>query len=145
MPIARIIEIKSLPEGTPPESVRKAWIGCVMPCYPECGHIPVYAEDVGRSRRKGPLTVTEFLALPPAKKVEGYSVPQDIALQVLAVHSPITARWFEQNGYPHPDMDFRFRHDEVTVLRTMNLREQMTSGPIVRYDDMETGTPRRMI
>ncbi len=144
MPIATIIEIKSLPEGTPPESVRKAWIGCVMPCYPECGHIPVYAEDVGSSPRKGWFTVAEFLALPPAKKIEGYSVPQDIALQVLAVHSPIAARWFAQNGYPKPEMAFRFERSEVNVLRTMNLQEQMASGPLVRHDDMETGTMRRM-
>jgi hypothetical protein len=138
-----LIEITALPHGDAPEWVRQAWVGCVLPCIAdECGHIPKYVESVLPRTHKGPLKASDILANPDkfkTLKIAGFDVPQDIALQVLAVHSPQAAQWFEQQGFPREDKCFRFKHEEVTVLQRAS-----SAGPTRRYDDLETGTMRPM-
>ncbi len=127
--LASVIEIRSLPRGEAPEWVRKAWIGCVLPCLPSCGHIPEHTE--------GLLTGVRLM-----KKVDGFDVPQGIALRVLEVHSPKAARWFEERGFPKKKMNFRFARKEVEVLRTV---PEKARGKLIVYDDMETGSWRRVL
>lgn len=135
--IPKIIEIVSLPHGAAPEWVRREWIGCELPCEPECGHIPVYAESVLKQPRDRPMTAAEFMAEPLPEKIDGFSVHMTIALQVLSMHCPLAADWFERNGYPLKDKCFRFRLSEVKVLARYGHDE---GGPIVRFNDMERGT-----
>lgn len=141
--IAKIIEIVLLPHGVAPESVRREWIGCEMPTWGfECGHVPQYVERVLPSACKGPLTVEQWRAqISEDWKIDGFSVLQEIALQVLAVHSPLAAKWFYQHGFPHKDEGFRFKLKEVKVLRTYTLDEETKlGGKLRRYDDLERGT-----
>ena len=139
--IAKIIEVVTLPHGAAPESVRRGWIGCEMPTWGfECGHCPDYVDSILPS--KGPLTAEQFQALRDEDwKIDGFSVLQETALQVLVVHAPLAAKWFYQHGFPQKDRGFRFKFKEVRVLRTYTLDEEMKlPGKLRRYDDMERGT-----
>lgn len=141
--IAKIIEVVLLPHGAAPESVRRGWIGCEMPTWGlECGHIPQYVDSILPRKSKGPLTVEQFRALKDEDwKIDGFSVLQETALQVLAVHAPLAAKWFNQHGFPQKDRGFRFKLKEVRVLRTYTLDEEMKlPGKLTVYDDMERGT-----
>ncbi len=145
--IAKIIEIVKLPHGAAPESVRRGWIGCEMPTWGfECGHCPDYVESIVPRKSKGPLTVEEIWALKNEDwKIDGFSILQEIALQVLATRAPLAAKWFYQHGFPQKDRGFRFKLEEVRILRTYTLDEEMKlPGKLRRYDDMETGTMRLM-
>lgn len=137
--IASLIKIVSLPHGDAPEAVRRGWIGCVMPCEPECGHIPVYTKSVLPKKRSGLLTAAEFKALPPTQKINGFSVPQDIALLTLSCHAPLAAKWFYQHGFPHADQCFRFKLEETEVVRYCS-EDELRGRPMVVYDDLERGT-----
>ena len=128
--IAKMIEVVALPHGEAPEDVRRGWIGCIMPCEPECGHVPVYVEGA--------------LSGPSLEKIAGFSVPQEAALAVLEQNAPQAAEWFRQHGFPHTDKCFRFKNEEVKVVGTYTLEEEMKLGKLHVYDDMETGTMRLM-
>ncbi len=144
---AKIIRINSLPHGDAPEAVRRGWVGCILPtARVTCGHVPRYTRSVVPRTKKGLLTVEEFLALDRVNdKIDGFDVYQEIALQVLAVHSPLAAKWFYQHGHPVQDKNwdcFGFKLAEVEILRTYTTAELMALGPFIEYDDMETGTMR---
>ena len=128
--IARTIEVHSLPHGDAPGWVRWAWVGCTLPCEPECGHVPQYVGGV--------------LSGPRLEKIDGFSVPQDKALEILAARSPKAAAWFRDHGFPRPKQCFRFKRKEVMVVETYSDEEASKLGPMEVYDDMETGTMRRM-
>jgi hypothetical protein len=137
-----LIEITHLPHGDAPEWVRQEWLGCVLPCIPdECGHIPKYVGSVLPRTETGPLKASDILANPDkfkTLKIAGFDVPKDTALQVLAVHSPVAAQWFEQHSDPNGKY-LRFKYEEVTILQRAS-----SAGPTRRYDDLETGTMRPM-
>lgn len=125
--IPSLIEITALPQGDPPEEIRRGWIGCVLPCEGTCGHIPVYVWGVlGKSL---------------GKKIIGFSVPTGIALQVLAVHAPQSAEWFEAHGYPDDRLSFHFQSTEARVVCYL---PDDAPGKYVVYDDIETGSMRPM-
>lgn len=131
MSIPKMIEVVTIPHGEAPEEVRRGWIGCVMPCEPECGHVPVYVEGV----LSGPSLLV---------KVAGFSISQEVALAVLEQKAPQAAEWFRQHGFPHPDKCFRFKDEEVRVVAAYAPEEELKLGPLHVYDDMETGTMRRI-
>lgn len=144
---AKIIKIASLPHGDAPESVRRGWLGCILPTAGvTCGHVPRYTRSVVPRKKKGLLTANEFIALNHADdKIDGFDVWQEIALQVLSIHSPLAAKWFYEHGHPVQDKDwncFGFKLAEVEILRAYTEAELMKLGPFVQYDDMETGTMR---
>ena len=137
---AKFIKITSLPHGDAPDWVRNAWIGCSMPCEPECGHIPQPVQSVLPPKRLSRLLrIDRFLKHEAPQKVAGYSVDTTVALVILRKKSPSAARWFYDRGYPKDGMAFRFRAEEVTVIETVPEGQR---GKVVRYDDMETGTLR---
>lgn len=123
---ASIIEIVSLPNGEAPEEVRKAWIGCALPCLPSCGHVAVPVQGV--------LSNVWLM-----DKVDGFDVPQGIALRVLEHVAPEAARWFEERGFPRKNQNFRFARKHVRVLKELS---HDAPGKVTVYDDMETGTHR---
>ena len=100
--MATSIKIIALPHGEAPLEVRSGWIGCVLPCETECGHIPAYAGGV--------------LSGPSLDKVAGFSVPQAEALAVLETHAPDSAFWFRTHGFPQAEKCFRFKNEEVEVV-----------------------------
>jgi hypothetical protein len=125
MTLVKTIEIIALPHGEAPEDVRRGWIGCILPCEPECGHVPIYVGGI--------------LSGPSLEKIAGFSVRQDVALQILAQHSPASAAWFHNHGFPREGESFRFKHEEVSIVETLPIEEV---SKIIVYDDMETGTMR---
>lgn len=149
--IARTIEVISVPHGDAPAWVRAAWVGCRFPTSScECGHIPQYVTSVLPSEHKGLIPATEYLANPEKyapQKIDGYSIDQAVALEVLEKRNPKAAAWWRNLGFPKKGADenaFRFKLEEVLVVDTYSHDELMKRGPIVRYDDMETGTMRAM-
>ncbi len=147
--IAKVIEVVKMPHGNAPESVRKAWVGCRFPTDAlECGHVPQYVKPVVPSGRTGPIPAAEYLATPaadrPPWKVNGFSVNQAVAIEELAKRDLVAAQWFKDRGYPLKGGGFRFELDAVKIIEYYTSDELMKLGPITRYDDMETGTPRPM-
>jgi len=150
--IARTIEVVSLPHGDAPAWVRGAWIGCRFPtARAECGHVPEYVYSVLPATRKGLISAAEYLALPESErakftqKVAGFSVLQDVALQVLEKRRPDAAAWWRRQGFPKTDPDrncFRFKREEVMVVDVHSHDAKL--GPLYIADDMETGTMRLM-
>ena len=142
--VASVIQVTApTVHGEAPEWVRRRWIGCEMPCEPECGHVPLYVKGVLPPERKGMMSVAEFRALRTGDwKLDGFSVPTTIALQILECHSPEAAQWFYENGYPKQDKCFRFKLAETKILRHLTAEEAMKLGAGTVYDNMETGTMR---
>jgi hypothetical protein len=128
--LAKTIKIVAIPDGEAPEEVRRGWLGCILPCEPECGHVPMYIEGV--------------LSGPKLEKVAGFSVPQEKALAILEQQTPAAAAWFREHGFPRDNKCFRFRREETEVTETYTAEEELALGPIHVYDDMETGTMRQM-
>ncbi len=119
--IAKIIRVTAkLVHGAAPEWVRKGWFTCELPCADlTCGHMPYVVEPVlalGEKRQPGPMKLAEFAKLLPPQYIRGYSVREDIALQVLQVHNPKAAEWFYENGYPEKNRAFVFGNTEAEIL-----------------------------
>jgi hypothetical protein len=144
--IAKVIKIVSLPHGDAPDWVRQAWVGCILPCEPECGHVPVYVQSVlpKPPEKGGHRPGVEFFnkLKEPNQKVAGFSVDTKLALDVLRKKSPTAAKWFYDRGYPMDGKAFRFRADEAKVIEFV---PDGRGGTIVRYDDMETGSMRPLV
>lgn len=126
----KLIQVIKRPHGEAPLEVRSGWIGCIMPCEPECGHVPAYVAGV--------------LSGPSLEKIDGFSVPQDEALAALEKNDPEAARWFRQKGFPRPNECFRFKYKEVRVVACYTDEEERKLGPRHVATDMETGTMRFM-
>lgn len=119
------IRIVSRPQGEAPEWVRDAWIGCELACLGNtCGHTPAYCGGI----------VTGAVT-----KVTGFDVEQVHAIQTLLARNPQAGAWFLERGYPTPGECFRF---VATCAKVLERRE--ITGPVIMYDDMETGTMRPM-
>lgn len=124
MPIARNIEIISVPHGNAPGWVRAAWVGCRFPTASlECGHVPQYVRSVIKEKRSGPLSVAEFQKLSAEERgpqqIAGYSFNQAVALEVLEKHDSKAAAWWKSRGFPNNDPSnncFRFKREEVAVV-----------------------------
>ncbi len=123
----RIRIVADIVHGDPPEWVRRAWKGCVLPCEPECGHIPVVSTGIVDSKPW------------PGTPIAGFSVPQTEALEILGAHNPAAAYWFRSLGYPKEGQAFRFKMEECEIVDHTKIGE---GSSITRYDDIEKGTMR---
>lgn len=150
--IAKTIEITAdCVEGGAPEWVRRAWKGCIIPTATlECGHIPRYVRRVSEDEPGGLVPASKYFSEPEKyrlQKTEGYTVLQAHALEALKQRDPKAHAWWHEHGYPKAgahENAFRFRREEVRVVDTYSLEELKKFGPLVVYDDMETGTMRPM-
>lgn len=122
--IADLVEIIATPHGNAPEWVREKWVGCVFPNIGNtCGHVPILCRDV--LPRQGRFGIIWH-------ETAGYVIEQSTALQVLAVHAPDAAGWFESHGYPTSDGAFLFKPEHVRVIT-----ERDTRGKLLVWDDLE--------
>jgi hypothetical protein len=94
------IRIIDVPPGEAPESVRRAWVGLVLPVW---------------KRTRGPLLARGFGVLTGrGQVVYGYAVQAPAAVEILARHAPEAAEWWTRNvpQYLRPGRLFLF-HAEV--------------------------------
>ena len=113
------IRITKMPAGDAPESVRKAWVGLVLPCMPVAGSVLVHGA------LQAPAT--------DLREREGYIVPQAAALRVLRQHSSVAYTWWVRHGYPKYGKSFVFGFDEADMVSGVRWQT------LVVADDMETG------
>jgi hypothetical protein len=137
--ISKVIKIVATPDGDPPEWVRKEWVGCIMPCEPECGHIPMYATGLLEKPRKGLLSAKDVLsgAVKPLQKIAGFSVDTKVALDILVKKSRPAAKWFYDHGYPKAGQAFRFKTHECQIIEFVPESELRK---LHIHDDLERGT-----
>ncbi len=110
--------VTSIPEGEAPQVVRRAWVGCTLPCLPILG-VP----------EEG---ITSLLNKNVERKELGFVVPQSRALRILGDKAPKAARWFRQHGFPNRQ-NFFFRASEGTVIDGVRIQKMIV------YDNLETG------
>lgn len=128
--LAKTIKIIAIPKGEPLPWVREAWIGCVFPCLPECGDVPIPVAGVVSGESDG--------------YVSGFSVPQDAAIAVLEKRCSTAAIWWREYGYPQQDQYFRFRREECEVVEFLTREEAWAlPGPVDVWDEQDrTWMPR---
>lgn len=106
IPVIGQIKIIATPEGEAPLEVRKAWVGLILPCHPILG----YSEgDVGALSHK-----------PTERNRRVVNVPQDTAIQILALFDPESAQWWRDLGYPKSGGYFSFGESEIEVIHGVN-------------------------
>ena len=102
-----LIKITQIPKGDPPEWVRQAWVGLVLPCDPICGF-----------KRKG--TEKGVLTGEIEEPHRICSVPQSEAITILGDHNPRAFAWWLEQGYPKEDEDencFGFDETEFEIIK----------------------------
>ena len=92
------VRIIAIPPGEAPESVRRAWVGLVLPLAPECRG-PVEAVGYGVLSRRFELgafrRLWRWLVRRPLRQ---YAVPTNEAMAILAAAAPDAARWWRENA-----------------------------------------------
>jgi len=113
------IKILKTPAGQAPQEIREAWVGLILPCYPQSG-IP--AGEV-----RGAVTGEKVA------KRQSVIVPQDQAIAILEQHSAKAAAWWKALGFPMEGQGFVFGADEVGIV------SGVTEVPMDVFDDLDTG------
>lgn len=119
------IRIIKIPAGEAPLSIRRAWVGLILPCDPICG-FPTSGGE------RGALTGKES-----SHNRYGFSVLQEDAIEILEWASTEVAKWWWEHGYPKPDQYFGFAEDEAEIVGGV------THQQIVHVPDGEGGDPNR--
>ncbi len=84
--VAQLIRIIATPPGEPPESIRAAWIGCVLPLFA--------TTDDPRVGQQGKGALTQQ----PEKRPDGFAVQVVEAMAALERHNPAAAVWWRENA-----------------------------------------------
>ncbi len=88
-----------MPDGEPPEEIRKKWIGNEMPVH-------AVHDDRGRGVITGRKSNKGIL----------YNVDQAVALDILSLKHPEATQWWHEHGFPKAGKNFAFRQEEVVVV-----------------------------
>ena len=117
------IRIIKTPDGEPPESIRAAWVGLVLPCEP----IASYAET---------FKILSHEPSPERRLV--VKVPIEDALEILAKKRPFAAEWWDAyctapEGLTH----FAFIFDDVEIIEGVDRQK------IIEVTDEMQGDPNR--
>lgn len=120
-----LVRITKIPSGDAPESIRAAWVGLTLPCYPIVG----YTEG---------LEIGALSGQPRAKKRNSVIVPQEEALRILEKQSPHAAKWWRDHGFPRAfTPNFSFGDDEVDFVSGVKYQK------IIEVPDEAMGDPNR--
>ncbi len=118
------IRIIKTPAGEAPEEIRQKWVGLELPCEPIAGSnalVQEYGTVSGKNDARRRITV---------------SVPQDLALLVLAQRFPEVVEYWTGVGYPRRGEHFGFGFDEVELI------DGVTVNRISAYEDAGQGGER---
>ena len=80
---SRSFTVNSAPTGDAPQKVRDGWIGLTLPI----AEIGACSYDIYGNLMKNPSELS-------------YKVSQELALELLRLHSPESFRWWADNGLP---------------------------------------------
>jgi hypothetical protein len=113
------IRIKSTPRGEAPENIRQAWIGLVIPVTPRFSGKRTATGFGVLSGPKSRLGRRIALMLGRGIQYEGYTVEADVALNLLASHSPEAATWWRTNApkFVSPGRYFLFNADSCEEIQ----------------------------
>ena len=95
-----LIRIVGVPPGEAPETIRRAWVGLVLPVAPRYGgrsRFPVFGVLTGP---RGFLGTCLALLSGRSRREDGYAVRGRIAVETLTERSPEAADWWRSN-VPH--------------------------------------------
>lgn len=119
------IRITKVPAGEAPFEVRRAWVGCVLPCHPHLGYPSGGLDrDVVSDKER-------------TRNRIGFSVPQDRAIIILRRYQPWAERWWRRHGYPKLGECFCFGENEAEIL------SGVTHQKIIEVTDDMQGKPSR--
>jgi len=112
------IRIKSVPPGEAPESIRRAWIGLVIPVPPRVSKRRTFLGAGVLSGPKNRLGALLAILLGRTHRVTGYMVESKTALELLAASSPEAADWWRNNAprFFEPGRAFVFSGDSCEEI-----------------------------
>lgn len=111
------------PAGEVELRLRDAWLGLTLPCHPELGY---------PQGEKGVLSGKQFL-----RNRSGFTVPQNLAIEVLERERPEAAKGWRALGFPQEGQNFHFAEDEAEIVSGV-ARQQ-----IIHVEDDMRGDPYR--
>ncbi len=127
------IKIMEIPAGEAPLDIRRAWVGLILPCFPEAGYLDGGAEHCLLSGEK--LAEERVVVI----------VPQDQAIAILLQHDRRAAAYFMAHGCGKEGQYFSFGANEVRIVYGVTVVPRRVFGDLEtgHWEEMPLGTGGR--